>query len=86
MTDSAARTEAMPRLYVIGDIHGCTELLDRIVDHIRRDLDRNPGAEAVTVTLGSSSMRKASPWSSGSASEERSRAPVSSWPPLGMWV
>jgi serine/threonine protein phosphatase 1 len=52
MTDSPAHTEAMPRLYVIGDIHGCTELLDRIIDHIRRDLDRHPSAEAVTVTLG----------------------------------
>src|SRR5688572_10527616 len=52
MTDSPARTEAEPRLYVIGDIHGCTGLLDRIIDDIHRDLDRYPGAEAVTVTLG----------------------------------
>ena len=38
MTDDTARAKAEPRLYAIGDIHGCTDLLDRIIDHIHRDL------------------------------------------------
>jgi Calcineurin-like phosphoesterase len=40
------------RLYVIGDIHGRSDLLDRIVDQISRDLDANPIRDCLTVTLG----------------------------------
>jgi len=40
------------RLYVIGDIHGRSDLLDRITQKISRDLADNPAQSAVTVTLG----------------------------------
>jgi serine/threonine protein phosphatase 1 len=40
------------RLYVIGDIHGRSDLLDRLVGEIARDLDANPVGTALTVTLG----------------------------------
>ena len=40
------------RLYVIGDIHGRSDLLDRLADEIIRDLDTRPVASALTVTLG----------------------------------
>jgi serine/threonine protein phosphatase 1 len=40
------------RLYVIGDIHGRSDLLDRITAVIADDLDANPVEESVTVTLG----------------------------------
>jgi serine/threonine protein phosphatase 1 len=40
------------RVYVIGDIHGRSDLVDRIVDEIRRDLEKKPAAESLTVTLG----------------------------------
>ncbi len=48
----AADIEDNRRVYVIGDIHGRSDLLDRIVDEIERDIDKNPAAESVTVTLG----------------------------------
>ena len=40
------------RLYVIGDIHGRSDLLDRLVVEITRDLEANPVGAALTVTLG----------------------------------
>jgi serine/threonine protein phosphatase 1 len=40
------------RLYVIGDIHGRSDLLERIVREIERDLSRDPAGECVAVTLG----------------------------------
>jgi serine/threonine protein phosphatase 1 len=40
------------RLYVIGDIHGRSDLLDRLTAEIDRDLDAHPVASALTVTLG----------------------------------
>src|SRR5262249_22052476 len=40
------------RSYVIGDIHGRSDLLDRMVEHISRDLDANPISDCMTVTLG----------------------------------
>jgi serine/threonine protein phosphatase 1 len=40
------------RLYVIGDIHGRSDLLDRIVDEIDRDMQSLDGREALTITLG----------------------------------
>jgi serine/threonine protein phosphatase 1 len=39
------------RLYVIGDIHGRSDLLDRMIDEIRRDLGPAP-SDCLTVTLG----------------------------------
>jgi serine/threonine protein phosphatase 1 len=40
------------RCYVIGDIHGRSDLLDRIVREIEGDLAHHPADESVTVTLG----------------------------------
>lgn len=40
------------RLYAIGDIHGRSDLLDRIAEKIRSDLGSIPGEECATVTLG----------------------------------
>ena len=39
------------RLYVIGDIHGRLDLLDRVVAAINRDVEAH-GPDALTVTLG----------------------------------
>jgi calcineurin-like phosphoesterase family protein len=39
------------RLYVIGDIHGRLDLLDRLIAMIRRDVEEH-GDGALTVTLG----------------------------------
>jgi serine/threonine protein phosphatase 1 len=40
------------RIYVIGDIHGRSDLLDTMVGEIERDLRENPTADSLTVTLG----------------------------------
>jgi serine/threonine protein phosphatase 1 len=40
------------RLYVIGDIHGRSDLLDRLAAEIKRDLGPHPSDESLTVTLG----------------------------------
>ena len=40
------------RLYVIGDIHGRADLLDRMIEEIARDLAGAPISEALTVTIG----------------------------------
>src|SRR5262245_66305373 len=45
-------TEGHRRVYVIGDIHGRSDLLDRMVGEITRDIEKNPTAESLTVTLG----------------------------------
>ena len=39
------------RLYVIGDIHGRVDLLDRVIAAIHRDVEKH-GPDALTVTLG----------------------------------
>jgi len=39
------------RLYVIGDIHGRLDLLDQLIDAIKRDADEH-GNDCLTVTLG----------------------------------
>lgn len=39
------------RLYVIGDIHGCLDLLNRVIAAIETDVMRH-GGDAITVTLG----------------------------------
>jgi Calcineurin-like phosphoesterase len=41
-----------PRVYVIGDIHGRADLLDRMAEQIDLDLKQKPAAESLTVTLG----------------------------------
>jgi serine/threonine protein phosphatase 1 len=46
--DSATRK----RIYVIGDIHGRSDLLDRMVELIGEDLGEVPGKQCLTVTLG----------------------------------
>jgi serine/threonine protein phosphatase 1 len=51
MTMAAAQAE-QARIYAIGDIHGRSDLLDRMVVAIARDLEAHPAAESVTVTLG----------------------------------
>src|SRR5215475_10725376 len=40
------------RVYAIGDIHGCSNLLDRMVEAISRDLADRPFPDCLTVTLG----------------------------------
>jgi serine/threonine protein phosphatase 1 len=40
------------RLYVIGDIHGRADLLDRMIELISADLDAAPAADPLTVTIG----------------------------------
>ena len=40
------------RVYAIGDIHGCRDLLDRMIEKIRDDLRAFPVEHALTVTLG----------------------------------
>jgi serine/threonine protein phosphatase 1 len=47
-----ASIEAHRRVYVVGDIHGRSDLLDRMVEEINRDLEAKPAAETLTVTLG----------------------------------
>ncbi len=45
-------SDHQPRCYVIGDIHGRSDLLDRMVDAIARDVQQSPTAKNLTVTLG----------------------------------
>jgi serine/threonine protein phosphatase 1 len=40
------------RLYVIGDIHGCAELLDRMICKITNDLAARPVPDSLVVTVG----------------------------------
>jgi serine/threonine protein phosphatase 1 len=40
------------RLYVIGDIHGRSDLLDLMIAKIARDLETSPIEECLTVTIG----------------------------------
>jgi serine/threonine protein phosphatase 1 len=40
------------RLYIIGDIHGRSDLLDKMVGQIHRDMDKFGHCESVTITLG----------------------------------
>src|SRR5262249_25498298 len=51
MTDRSVLSDDT-RLYIIGDIHGRSELLDRMTNEIERDLAQHPADAAVTVTLG----------------------------------
>jgi serine/threonine protein phosphatase 1 len=40
------------RLYVIGDIHGHADLLDRLIEQIHRDMAGVSGRDCLTVTVG----------------------------------
>jgi serine/threonine protein phosphatase 1 len=40
------------RIYVIGDIHGRSDLLEQMIEAIARDLKENPAEKSLTVTLG----------------------------------
>jgi serine/threonine protein phosphatase 1 len=40
------------RLYIIGDIHGRADLLDRMVNAIHRDLEKYDRRDSLTITLG----------------------------------
>jgi len=40
------------RLYVIGDIHGRVDLLNRMISEIDRDLKNSPTGSCLTVTIG----------------------------------
>lgn len=42
----------LERVYVIGDIHGRSDLLDEIISKIWNDLDSYPARNCLTVTLG----------------------------------
>jgi serine/threonine protein phosphatase 1 len=50
MADTQAPSETT-RIYAIGDIHGCLDLLDRAIAAIERDV-KERGPAALTVTLG----------------------------------
>jgi hypothetical protein len=52
MTNEFENQEDDVRLYVIGDIHGRSDLLDRIVDEIYRDMESHQSQECLTITLG----------------------------------
>lgn len=43
---------ANTRVYAVGDIHGCHDLLDRLLDSIHSDLDAYPSPRPVFVFLG----------------------------------
>ncbi len=49
--ENAQYPNKITRLYVIGDIHGRLDLLDRMIDKIDRDAKEH-GATSLTVTLG----------------------------------
>jgi len=51
MTIEDVRPSASERIYVIGDIHGRLDLLERAIAAIRRDVEEH-GPAALTVTLG----------------------------------
>jgi hypothetical protein len=51
MMDQSYNLEGMPRVYVIGDIHGRLDLLDQVARKIHLDMKRAPTAQAITVTL-----------------------------------
>jgi calcineurin-like phosphoesterase family protein len=51
MNEMSTRLEP-DRIYAIGDIHGRSDLLDRMVAAISRDLEVHPVGTALTVTLG----------------------------------
>jgi serine/threonine protein phosphatase 1 len=51
MNQSESSADDM-RLYVIGDIHGRSDLLDRMVSAIHRDIEKYGRQKSLTITLG----------------------------------
>jgi serine/threonine protein phosphatase 1 len=49
--ENAEKLNKNSQLYVIGDIHGRLDLLDQLIEAIRRDVDEH-GNDSLTVTLG----------------------------------
>jgi serine/threonine protein phosphatase 1 len=52
MTDRSEISAEDARLYVIGDIHGRSDLLDRMIEAIHRDMEKHGCDETLTITLG----------------------------------
>jgi serine/threonine protein phosphatase 1 len=50
--DSEASDLQPHRLYVIGDIHGCADLLDQMIGEITNDLAARPVRDSLVVTVG----------------------------------
>jgi serine/threonine protein phosphatase 1 len=50
--DSSMPLSDPARVYVIGDIHGCADLLDRMVGEIKKDLAARPVADSLVVAVG----------------------------------
>jgi serine/threonine protein phosphatase 1 len=50
--DNLSNDGGNERVYVVGDIHGRLDLLDRMIKKIEWDLEENPVDDALTVTLG----------------------------------
>lgn len=46
------RGKAGARAYAVGDVHGCLQLLDNLLERIERDLEARPVDEAYLVFLG----------------------------------
>ncbi len=40
------------RVYVIGDVHGCADLLTRMLKNIEKDAQLHPQSRHILVTLG----------------------------------
>lgn len=49
---SLEHQQIMERLYVVGDIHGCSRLLDDVFDRIARDLALQPITSAIEIYVG----------------------------------
>jgi serine/threonine protein phosphatase 1 len=49
---SISRAPTAMRLYIIGDIHGRSDLLDQIIEKINEDIREFGGKESLTITLG----------------------------------
>lgn len=50
--DSAPSGPRKHRAYVIGDVHGCLDLLDRLLARVRTDIENRPTAKTSLVFLG----------------------------------
>jgi serine/threonine protein phosphatase 1 len=52
MVDRSEISAGNKRLYVIGDIHGRSDLLDRMINAIHRDNEKHGWRDSLTITLG----------------------------------
>ena len=76
VTEQAEISADDMRLYVIGDIHGRSDLLDRMIDQINGDVEKYGHRDALTITLGDYVDR--GPDSRG-VLDRLSRNPFSTW-------